>query len=105
MSNFHDATNYIGDIIDMNKKNEFNSRNVSSLTGGKMVEGVMVVVMAEEDINMAKGKDVQQIVMLAVMQVKVADMLIALSDGSVLRTGKICQKKKRKALGMPDPIM
>jgi hypothetical protein len=77
MSNFHDATNYIGNIIDMNKKNEFNSRNVSSLTGGKMVEGVMVVVVAEEDNNMAKGEDIQQIVTLAIMQVKVADMLIS----------------------------
>jgi hypothetical protein len=32
MQNFHEAANYIGNIIDLNKKSDFNAQNVSSTT-------------------------------------------------------------------------
>jgi hypothetical protein len=35
MQNFHEAANYIGNIIDLNKKSDFNARNVSSTTTGR----------------------------------------------------------------------
>jgi hypothetical protein len=35
MQNFHEAANYIGNIIDLNKKSEYTSRNISSTSSGR----------------------------------------------------------------------
>jgi len=35
MQNFHEAAHHIGNIIDLNKKSDFNARNVSSTTTGR----------------------------------------------------------------------
>jgi len=35
MENFNDAANYIANIIDLNKKTEYSSRNISSTTSGR----------------------------------------------------------------------
>jgi hypothetical protein len=99
--NFHEAANYIGNIIDLNKKSEYSSRNISSPLAETAADG-----LEEQDVEEAGNVKVDVSIMEEAVvgdADEVEETQTTLGAGLALMNGAIWQKMKRRLYGMLEP--